>query len=210
MLGSVVTALATLLLLGAEWRASQLGKWLCKPVASAGFVWTALSLGALDTRYGQAIVAALLLSLVGDVLLIPHAKAAFRAGVLAFLCGHLAFVAAFVARGPGLDWRWSLPALAALSAVALVVGRWLLGHVHGGMRAAVVAYICVITIMVAAAVGTRAPLVIAGALAFYLSDLSVARDRFVQRGFANRVWGLPLYYGAQLILAWSVVRPGPS
>jgi len=45
---------------------------------------------------------------------------------------------------------------------------------------------------------------LAGAVTFYVSDLSVARDRFLAPGFVNRLWGLPLYYGAQLLLAGSV------
>jgi len=32
-----------------------------------------------------------------------------------------------------------------------------------------------------------------------VSDLSVARDRFVSRSFSNRAWGLPLYYAAQIV-----------
>jgi hypothetical protein len=43
-----------------------------------------------------------------------------------------------------------------------------------------------------------------GAVGFYLSDLSVARDRFVVSEFVNRLWGLPLYYAAQVAMAWSV------
>jgi len=31
----------------------------------------------------------------------------------------------------------------------------------------------------------------------------VARDRFVAQGFINRAWGLPMYYGGQLLLAYS-------
>jgi hypothetical protein len=62
--------------------------------------------------------------------------------------------------------------------------------------------------MVALSVGTTALLgnawITVGAVMFYLSDLAVARDRFVAPGFTNRVWGLPLYYGAQLILALTV------
>jgi hypothetical protein len=42
------------------------------------------------------------------------------------------------------------------------------------------------------------------ALAFYGSDLSVARDRFLGAGFGNRLWGLPLYYAAQLAFAWEL------
>jgi uncharacterized membrane protein YhhN len=60
--------------------------------------------------------------------------------------------------------------------------------------------------MVAAAAGGTV-LILIGAVAFYLSDLAVARNRFVAPGVANRLWGLPLYYLAQLMLAWSVARP---
>ncbi len=39
---------------------------------------------------------------------------------------------------------------------------------------------------------------------FYLSDLFVARERFVTSAFVNRLVGLPLYYGGQVLLALSV------
>jgi hypothetical protein len=32
----------------------------------------------------------------------------------------------------------------------------------------------------------------------------VARDRFVAPGFVNRAWGLPLYFGAQLLFAFAI------
>ena len=54
----------------------------------------------------------------------------------------------------------------------------------------------------AAAVGAGGEgIILIGAIAFYLSDLSVARDRFVTPAFYNRLWGLPLYYAAQFVLA---------
>jgi hypothetical protein len=65
-----------------------------------------------------------------------------------------------------------------------------------------------ISAMVSLAAGSFAArpslLLLTGAIGFYLSDLSVARDRFVAPGFVNRLWGIPLYYGAQLLFAWSV------
>jgi uncharacterized membrane protein YhhN len=65
----------------------------------------------------------------------------------------------------------------------------------------------VISVMVVSALGTygaqRNAALAAGAIAFYLSDFSVARDRFVVHEFFNRLWGLPLYYGAQLLLGCS-------
>ena len=42
-----------------------------------------------------------------------------------------------------------------------------------------------------------------GAALFIVSDVAVARQTFVQAAFANRLWGLPLYYGGQLLLAWA-------
>ena len=44
-----------------------------------------------------------------------------------------------------------------------------------------------------------------GAVMFTASDIAVVRDRFVAPGFVNRLWGLPLYYAAQLIIAWSIM-----
>ena len=75
------------------------------------------------------------------------------------------------------------------------------------LKGPVIAYMVVITLMLAAAVQTdsaiadrRIPI---GALAFYLSDLGVARDRFAAPGYINRLIGLPLYFGGQLLLAWA-------
>jgi uncharacterized membrane protein YhhN len=43
-----------------------------------------------------------------------------------------------------------------------------------------------------------------GASLFYLSDLFVARNRFVKKEYVNRLVGLPLYYTGQYLLALSV------
>jgi hypothetical protein len=44
-------------------------------------------------------------------------------------------------------------------------------------------------------------LVLCGAFSFYLSDIFVARQRFVTPSFFNRLAGLPLYYLGQFLLA---------
>ena len=65
-----------------------------------------------------------------------------------------------------------------------------------------------ITVMIVLAAGAAAkvrnPTIFLGAAMFYVSDLSVARDKFVAPGLVNRLWGLPLYYAAQFVLAWTV------
>ena len=44
-----------------------------------------------------------------------------------------------------------------------------------------------------------------GAVLFFISDLAVARGRFVADTFTNKAWGLPTYFGGQLLIAWSVL-----
>jgi len=191
-------------LLWAEYRGSRTGLWLAKPVASLAFIWAGIAAGALDSSYGQLVLAGLVLCLVGDVLLIPHDRpAVFRGGVFAFLAGHVAYSAAFLTQP--LD-PFGLAAGAVL--LAVVVGgtlRWLASSLPADMVWPVRVYMIVIGAMSALACGVTAadgPWAVAvGALAFTASDISVARDRFLRNEFVNRAWGLPLYYAAQLLLA---------
>ncbi len=180
-------------------------EWLFKPAAAACFLALAWAEGALATRFGTILFAGLVLAAGGDVLLIPKSKRAFLAGLVSFLLGHVAYAIAFGFRG--LDLAWTAGALLVLAVVALPVLRWLWPHVEAKMRAPVAAYVIVITAMVALAAGTYGAhgdaRLLGGAIAFYLSDLAVARERFVAPGFLNRAWGLPLYFGAQLTLAWA-------
>jgi uncharacterized membrane protein YhhN len=204
-LAVLVFAVAGLLV--AEYREDRKAVWGTKPVASLAFCALAVARGALETAYGRAILVALVLSLIGDVLLIPKDKRAFLAGLFSFLGGHVTFAVAFVLRGIdpiGAAWAAG-PILIAL----IVVGRWLLPKVERGMRGPVLAYMLVISTMVALAAGAvkagAPPLVLVAAVVFYASDLSVALDRFVRRAFQNRAWGLPAYFGAQALFALTVV-----
>jgi uncharacterized membrane protein YhhN len=204
--GCAVTALATGALLVAERRDSSALRWATKPLAAAGFVGAAWALEPMRSPYGVAILVGLTFSAFGDVLLIPKGKRWFMAGLAAFLCGHCAFAAAFAVAGT--DWGPTVGAAAVTGAVSGLILRWLWPHLPRASRAPVVAYVAVLTGAVALSVGTSArfgtPMPAVGALAFYLSDLSVARDRFVARAFVNRAWGLPLYFGSQLALAWTI------
>jgi uncharacterized membrane protein YhhN len=202
----IVCAVAVSGLLLAEQRRSEVGKWLTKPAASAAFVAVALASGALESVYGQLLLAGLLLCLVGDVLLIPEQRpAVFRAGVFAFLAGHVAYAAAFLTRP--LSATWMMVAAALILLVLWQVWRWLRTTLPRDMRVPVQAYFAVIgvmSILACGVTGAGGPAVVAvGALAFTASDISVARDRFVRPQFLNRAWGLPLYYAAQVLLALS-------
>ena len=207
----LLCTLAVAGLLVAERRRSQRGKWIAKPLASLAFVGTALASNALASAYGMLVLLALALCLLGDVLLIPTERVAmFRAGVFAFLAGHLAFASAFLTQETNVVWFAA--GAAALAAVLAGVWRWLRPALPVAMRAAVLAYLIVIGTMSALALGCTGgggpPTVAVGALAFTASDVSVARDRFLREDFVNRAWGLPLYYCAQLLLALSPAAVG--
>jgi hypothetical protein len=44
----------------------------------------------------------------------------------------------------------------------------------------------------------------AGAILFYVSDIFVARQRFVDSNYINRLVGLPLYYVGQFMISFSI------
>jgi uncharacterized membrane protein YhhN len=203
----VATVVAVMVLLGAEYLGSQRGIMFAKPLASAAFIWAALANDALDSTYGLWILAGLALCMLGDVLLIPRGRSAvFRAGVFAFLLGHVAYAAAFLTQplaAAGLIVGGLL-----LAAIVVLTLRWLRESLPADLVWPVRIYMVVIGVMTTLACGVTAAggsaAVAAGALAFTVSDISVARDRFVRNEFLNRAWGLPLYYGAQLLLASTV------
>ncbi|MBX7256618.1 MAG: lysoplasmalogenase [Candidatus Hydrogenedentes bacterium] len=179
---------------------------VCKMIASTAFMAAAWIGGAMDSFYGKAIFVGLFLSWWGDLLLIFKDKRPFLAGLVAFLAAHLAYIAAFFGRGVH-------PFGAAMAVVVLmpfvwIIVRWLKPHLSTEMKGPVYAYMVVISSMLVLSVGAwragGALLIPCGALAFYLSDLSVAKERFVSPGYLNRLWGLPMYFLGQILLAFSI------
>lgn len=183
-------------------------EWVAKPLAVACFLLPPLVLAGELTAHRRTLVVGLALAGVGDLFLIPKSRRAFLAGLFAFLGGHLAYGVAFAQRG--LDPVWAAAAAAGVLAFFGGVLRWLWPRVDAAMRGPVAAYVLVIAAMVVLAFAThgRSPdlALLAGAVGFCLSDISIAQDRFVERRFVNRLWGLPLYFFSQLLLAFSVVR----
>jgi uncharacterized membrane protein YhhN len=213
MLLTTIGFLAALLLaflLVFERRESLGGKLAVKPLLSSLFVLTALMASTHFSAYTIVVVVGLMLCLVGDVCLAFPRQTMFRAGLVAFLLGHVAYIGAFVAAARP-NWGLWITAAAALPVSSLVFRR--LQPFLGAMKTPVMAYIVVITVMVIAAGGIfgdlQLPLpgrflVLNGAFSFYLSDIFVARQRFVQPSFWNRLIGLPLYYLGQFQIAYTV------
>ncbi len=183
------------------------GRYLCKPLAALAFVWLALWGGIPDSAYGTWLVAGLLCCMAGDLLLMPDNDRFFLAGLFAFLCGHLLYAMAFVQ----LPMNMTGLAICAVPALALLIlaVRWFGPHLPANMKIPVVLYTLVITGMLLCASLTAghpvAGLIIGGAWGFAISDLAVARRQFISPDRSNGLWGTPLYFFSQLLLAYTVL-----
>jgi uncharacterized membrane protein YhhN len=160
--------------------------------------------------YFGFVVTGLIFCLAGDVFLALPQKKAFMLGLVSFLVGHVFYVVGFFSVAGPSGWTWvSLLVTAVFSGL---VYRWLRSHL-GKMKGPVIAYMVVITVMVCAAstvLGVRVLglsgriMAFSGAVAFYFSDVFVARDRFMKNEFTNRLVGLPMYYAGQFLIAFSL------
>ena len=201
-----VLAVAVAGLLVGEKRDHLALKTLTKLTASTAFLVLAWTRGASESTYGAAVFTALVLSWIGDACLLSKRDGIFKAGIFAFLLGHVAFVIAFVVLG--VDLRWLAGGALGVGAIAVGIERWLYPQVEAGFQVPVRAYIVVIAVMVSLSMGSYGAghswLIPTGAVAFFISDITVALERFVGSRFVNRLLGLPLYYGAQVLLALSI------
>ncbi len=212
---TIVLTLAALLLAALLWfekAGNHRGTLAVKTPLSVLFILAAVLQPRPFPYFTHLMLTGLVFCLGGDVCLaLPGAKP-FRLGLVSFLAGHVLYCAAFFSIAELNTWTWV--GWVACAAASWVVFRWLGPHL-GTLFGAVMAYVVVITVMATgawtvfgdtriAAVGRW--MILAGALSFYLSDIFVARDRFVKNEFANRLAGLPLYYLGQFLLAISVGR----
>lgn len=221
-IATAACAVLVLLLVLAERKDDVRGRFRWKPMASAAFLLVPLAGGGLadgvDERLAMWIIVGLVLGAIGDVALMFESERGFLAGLVAFLLGHVAYViglARVVAPGHWLDGTMAILAPATI-VLALGILAWLWRRL-GPMRIPVIVYVGVITTMAigglaasvvaddAHAIPRARHLLTAGAIAFFASDLAVAREKFIGRDPWNRTLGLPVYYGAQLLFGWALV-----
>ena len=213
MLNTVIVLAAVVLLVGLlffERNENQKGKLPTKTILSCLFILIALLQPHLFSEYFYILLIGLIFCLGGDVFLALPQQRMFLYGLVSFLLGHVCYVICFFYVADLNPWTWGGGAIGL--AISSLVFYWLRRHL-GPMLVPVTAYIFVITAMVIGAFtvlgDTRLPstgrfLVVFGAVSFYISDLFVARDRFLKTEFSNRLLGLPLYYTGQFLLAFSV------
>jgi uncharacterized membrane protein YhhN len=136
-------------------------------------------------------------------------KKMFMLGLAAFLLGHVFYVSGFFWAARTCLWTWIGAILSLL--VSSAVYKWLRPQL-GSMKVPVLFYVIVITVMVIGAWSVLGDdslalpgriMVFIGAVSFYVSDIFVARDRFMKKEYLNRLIGLPVYYTGQYLLAFS-------
>ncbi|SFP07553.1 Sterol desaturase/sphingolipid hydroxylase, fatty acid hydroxylase superfamily [Variovorax sp. PDC80] len=168
------------------------------------------------TRFDLLLVAGLVGSLAGDVLLMGPASL-FVPGLVCFLLAHLAYIGVFRI-GVGFFPRPAALAVTLAIGAAMYAFLWQ-GGLPAALRIPVALYVLVIACMAAQALGRAFVLrdttagwgagwVAAGACCFMLSDALLATNRFVAPLPLAQLWVLATYYVAQTLIVRHARPPG--
>jgi uncharacterized membrane protein YhhN len=205
-----VFLVATAVLAVADWIAVAAGRrvleYVFKPATMVALIGAALTLDPDSSAARVWFVVALACSLAGDVFLMLPNEDLFVFGLGSFLVGHVAYIVGLLVAGISpLALALGVVVVAvsiAILAPTLVVGARRQDPRLGGP---VLAYVVVISVMVACAIGSVVPAAIAGATLFYLSDLSIGWSRFVRDFRGSRLVIIVTYHVAQVLLVVSLV-----
>lgn len=165
---------------------------------------------------GALILAALALSLLGDILLmLPSGR--FLAGLVIFLLAHLGYILALNWGRTGFAAGEALAAAAILAMLAVLlppVRAGLQRSGHPSLVGPVAIYAAVLAGMLWSSIGALlrpswltagAGWIAAGGLAFFASDTSLVIDRFVRPLPGGRVTTHMLYHLAQVCLTFGTI-----
>ncbi len=165
----------------------------------------------VEGRFDSYLLAGLAFSLAGDCFLMFPGF--FIPGLLSFLVAHLFYITLFK---QGQSWFPSRRALAATLAVGALMYAVLFAGLNPVLRVAVAAYVIVIALMAAQAIGRATVLrdkaslgVAIGAGFFMLSDALLATNKFAQPLPLAQLWVLSTYYIAQILIVHNA-RPATS
>jgi uncharacterized membrane protein YhhN len=172
-----------------------------KPIA----LLLAMALAAHRARgpFGVLLAAGLAFSLAGDCFLMFPGM--FIPGLVSFLIAHLFYIALF---RQGVGWFPSGRALFVTLGLGAAMYAFLFGRLDPALKVAVAAYVVVIALMTAQAIGRAAELrdkqavaVAVGAGFFMLSDALFATNKFAFELPMAQFWVLGMYYVAQILIA---------
>lgn len=210
MTGTAFLLLALALVVAAgDWHAVFHGnkplEYVCKPLTMVVLFAAALALDVDSSTVHTWFLIAIVLCLVGDVfLMLPQDLFVF--GLAAFLLGHIAYIVGMFS--DDIDsTRFGIGVLVVLVALAVIGTRVLRGVKAGSepeLAGPVVAYMGVISLMVASAIGRGQPAAIGGASFFYASDALIAWNRFIQETPHARLVIMVTYHLAQFGLVVSL------
>lgn len=190
---------------------SPVQRYIFKPLTTVLILLLALALpDAVSPLYRVLIAVGILFSLGGDIfLMLP--RDAFVWGLLSFLIAHLFYIGAYVSRA-GWQLNWLLLAPFILYVAGLL---YLLLPQAGAMRIPVMLYALVLMTMGWQAAALWAVmrdiatlLAMVGALLFIASDSILALDKFRAPILQRDLLIMSTYYGALLLIAWSVYNFG--
>ena len=188
-------------------RANKTLEYLCKPATLAALIAAACVLDPVGDAHSRRVwfVVALVFSLTGDVLLMLQ-RDLFVFGLAAFLVAHVCYVVGFWTTPPG---GFAL-AVSVVAVVAIVspLARRIVRAVHHQpeLRPPVIAYIAVISAMLASALAIGNALAAIGAALFVGSDSMIAWNRFVRPFPAAAVAIMVTYHLGQAGLVVSLVK----
>ncbi len=181
-------------------------EYVCKPLTMVVLIATTLALDVGDEAVQRWFLVALVLCLIGDVfLMLPQDLFVF--GLAAFLLGHIAYIVGMQVDGVDAS-RLAVGAVVVLIALAVIGTRVLRGVRSGSepeLTGPVLAYMSVISVMVASAVGTGHVAGVLGASSFYASDALIAWNRFVRETRHGRLAIMVSYHLAQVGLVLSLL-----
>ena len=211
MTGAAFLLLAIALVAAAvDWMAVHLGhrplEYIAKPLTMLLLIGATLALDVDDPVVRNWFVVALVFCLAGDVLLmIP--KDLFVFGLAAFLIGHVAYIVGMHVEG--VETPRFFVGIVVVMATLAVIGTIVLRGVRAGpdakLAGPVVAYMFVISAMVASAIGVGSRAAVVGASLFYLSDALIAWNRFVKETRHAHLAIMVTYHLAQFGLVLSLV-----
>ena len=213
MLNTLIIVLAAILLPGLlyyEKRVNQKGLLLTKTILSLLFVIAALLQPHPISVYYYCLLVGLTFCMGGDIFLALRQKMMFLFGLIFFLIGQIFYIFGFFYVAQSSQWTWV--GFLTVLVISVWIYFWLRPYLRS-MKAPVVLYIIIITIMLSGAWSVLGDsnlaqpgriMAFTGTCSFYFSDIFVARDRFLRKEFLNRLIGLPMYYTGQFLLAFSV------
>jgi uncharacterized membrane protein YhhN len=200
---SIIALISAILTIYAKLRENELLQFIFKPLTLLAIILLVyLNSSAPMNFYQMAVLAGLIFSLIGDVLLIRQDRY-FVQGLIAFLLGHLCYIAAF----------WTDPNLLSglFYLIYVIFFLRLLWPGLGKLKVPVIVYAVVIATMGWMALSLTINHhdhhtfhAFLGSVVFIVSDSLLAFNKFKTKISLGPFWILATYFLAQWLIALSV------